>query len=916
MRNHRADGATAPTVTIKVVRGKSASKSREMTGTSLLLGSDLQCDVQMRSIEVAAQHCLISRHDGRVQMRQLDADFPVLVNGKPVEAAELTDGDVLTVGPFELGISICADSANRSCGGDTESSGAAASDASRRRSAGAEILKLTRRISSAAAPTDASTDEQIASQTALAATPKTASGPRVCEDEAAAGTLLSSMTAESVACNRKKRLVEQQASRLRAIRRRVVTQLRDRRQRTDDEARALQSQDAELASRRRLLDREISHWKKVGDTLSRKEIELARREESIAGQERKLAEHDSKLAAKSAKLDSELAALVTRQQAIEKQNEAQLRERNEISKLHEAVLMAKETADAELQQVRQAAAALRREAADVTSRAQTAEKQQSSLHNLARSLEEQRQSLTQRESDLCARAADIEQTQAKQEALAEQNAARQNALAIQEREQREEVSRLERLKSEVDRIAIENAAESESLTRRTEDLLAQSQAVMERIRTEQESLVRQRNELANVIERKEKEFAEKCKDLERQRELIQVLADQCNRKAVALDRETKRLQERSENLARSEESLRESERQWRLQADNGSEQLLRRGQELTVTQQHLANQVSVHKGNVQRLRQVARKLAEQRKGATKAALHSGHGKRDNVSPAVDPAHVAPEWQLDAGTIVHVIHAGAVATTYRISIAGQSTPMALRLLAPDWCRDELLRRSFEIAVASLCSFRHPQIVSVHAFARTFDRYGMVMDFIDGESLANLAGTTLPGSALLPLCHQAVSAVAAAQRAGYMHRNLRPSQLLVDRAGILRLIGIGEPEWLRNAYRCELGRRLAAYLAPEDRSGDEQVDARADLYSVGRVFQILSRNRPADDRTEPAVLESFQSLLDQMTAATPAQRCRSLAEIHDRLDELVQKSGHVRFDWSELGMKNDPSATIGVHSGQAA
>ena len=95
-----------PQVTIHVVRGKASTSSREMKGRSLLVGSGPQCDIQMRSPDVAPKHALITRGPEGVVIRQLDTDRPLFVNGTQVTESLISHGDSIKVGPFELSVSI------------------------------------------------------------------------------------------------------------------------------------------------------------------------------------------------------------------------------------------------------------------------------------------------------------------------------------------------------------------------------------------------------------------------------------------------------------------------------------------------------------------------------------------------------------------------------------------------------------------------------------------------------------------------------------------------------------------------------------------------------------------------------------------------------------------------------------------
>ncbi len=97
-----------PGVVVHLLRGRASRQAQPMLGANLLVGADAQCDIQMRSPEVAPKHCLLTRRDGRLLATRLEAQHPVLRNGVALIEEELADGDELTIGPFALRVSFSA----------------------------------------------------------------------------------------------------------------------------------------------------------------------------------------------------------------------------------------------------------------------------------------------------------------------------------------------------------------------------------------------------------------------------------------------------------------------------------------------------------------------------------------------------------------------------------------------------------------------------------------------------------------------------------------------------------------------------------------------------------------------------------------------------------------------------------------
>ncbi|MGL5094635.1 MAG: protein kinase domain-containing protein, partial [Planctomycetia bacterium] len=253
-----------------------------------------------------------------------------------------------------------------------------------------------------------------------------------------------------------------------------------------------------------------------------------------------------------------------------------------------------------------------------------------------------------------------------------------------------------------------------------------------------------------------------------------------------------------------------------------------------------------------------------------------------------------ELHLPPAVVLDVLHQGTTATTYRVRLPEDSEPSVLRLLSARWCRDEQMRRGYEIAVRPLTGFRHPNAASLDRLFSARDRYGVVMEWIDGASLADLSLYGPPVKALVRYAQQAVAAVVAAQRAGFLHRSLRPSRLMVNRRGQLKVLGFGEPAWLVKIHRCEKGKAAAAYAAPEEAALENRVDVRADLYTIGVVFRELAAKLPSSD----PIPAEFAAWLRRLTEVDPAKRCRSAGEVAAEFEQLARLPGLQGDPWPEL------------------
>ncbi|MFO0946145.1 MAG: protein kinase [Planctomycetota bacterium] len=264
-------------------------------------------------------------------------------------------------------------------------------------------------------------------------------------------------------------------------------------------------------------------------------------------------------------------------------------------------------------------------------------------------------------------------------------------------------------------------------------------------------------------------------------------------------------------------------------------------------------------------------------------------------------------KVGPATILDVVHEGTVSTIYRALTPKHPEPVAIRMYASRWCRDPMMQTSLELAIRPLSAFRHPHVVSTHEVLADGDRRGVVAEYVDGVSLADLALFSCPPRAVVRFCQQAISAVMAARRAGFTHHNLRPSRILVTRNGSVKISGYGEPLWLSKIHRCESGRAYAIYVAPEELRAGLPIDVRSDLYSLGQIFlELASGGMPrlnGDDLLPAGYPVGFSQLLARLIAENPEDRCNSVDDLDEAMRRIVADPTMDGEPWPELPMVFD-------------
>ena len=212
------------------------------------------------------------------------------------------------------------------------------------------------------------------------------------------------------------------------------------------------------------------------------------------------------------------------------------------------------------------------------------------------------------------------------------------------------------------------------------------------------------------------------------------------------------------------------------------------------------------------------------------------------------APLGPGRRVGRWTIQRALGAGGMGQVFLAKDEQLQREVALKLLtgpiAPQ--RRERFRR--EVTAATLA--RHPSLVAVHEAGEVGGTPFLVMDLVEGEPLDRvLARGPLAPREAARVARELAGALAALHAAGVLHRDVKPSNVLLEPDGRPRLVDLGVAH-LRDAERLTRTGALVGtpvYMAPELFGGAE-ADERADVYGVGTVlYEALTGEPPAESAT---------------------------------------------------------------------
>jgi serine/threonine-protein kinase len=213
-------------------------------------------------------------------------------------------------------------------------------------------------------------------------------------------------------------------------------------------------------------------------------------------------------------------------------------------------------------------------------------------------------------------------------------------------------------------------------------------------------------------------------------------------------------------------------------------------------------------------------------------------------------------------------------------------VVVKVLSPELAQGISVER-FEREIQTVAALQHANIVPVHTAGDTNGLPFYTMPFVDGESLrARLGRGPLAVTDVIGILRDVSKALAYAHQRGVVHRDIKPDNVLISGGvavvtdfGIAKAISASRTS-LGGATLTQIGTSIGtpAYMAPEQAAGDPQIDARADIYSLGAMaYELLSGQVVFADRTAQRMLAAHMSEAPRPIAELRADVPAPLADL---------------------------------------
>ena len=255
-------------------------------------------------------------------------------------------------------------------------------------------------------------------------------------------------------------------------------------------------------------------------------------------------------------------------------------------------------------------------------------------------------------------------------------------------------------------------------------------------------------------------------------------------------------------------------------------------------------------------------------------------------------------------ILELLGAGGMGAVYKARQPQLDRFVALKLMRAELSRDPAFAERFAREARALAKLNHPNIVSVFDSGQSGGFCHITMEFVDGTNLRSVmrAGKMTPREAL-GIVPKICDALQFAHDEGIVHRDIKPENILLDTRGrvkiadfgLAKLVGKDAADFSLTATGMTLG--TPRYMAPEQFDKPQEVDHRADIYSLGiTLFYLLTATRPFDGQTAYAIIlahannalprpadigvplpANVEALIRRMTAKLPVNRYPDYASL---------------------------------------
>ncbi len=248
-------------------------------------------------------------------------------------------------------------------------------------------------------------------------------------------------------------------------------------------------------------------------------------------------------------------------------------------------------------------------------------------------------------------------------------------------------------------------------------------------------------------------------------------------------------------------------------------------------------------------------------------------------------------------IVQVLGAGGMGQVFKVRNVLSDRIEAMKVLLPNLEGDPGLADRFLNEIKVQATLEHPNIAKLHTAMRIGNQLVMVMEFVDGTSLAQvLQRGPLPPSTAAAYASEVLDALGYAHARGVIHRDIKPANIMLTSGGEIKLMDFGIARVQADRHLTKTGSTVGSlsYMSPEQINGGDP-DGRSDLYSLGvTMYEMVTGRRPFVGDSDFKIMSGHL----QQAPTAPIEVIPGIpAALSDIILMAMEKDPAVRFQSAE-------------------
>lgn len=235
--------------------------------------------------------------------------------------------------------------------------------------------------------------------------------------------------------------------------------------------------------------------------------------------------------------------------------------------------------------------------------------------------------------------------------------------------------------------------------------------------------------------------------------------------------------------------------------------------------------------------------------------------------------------------ISLLGKGGMGVVYKAQDIKLERYVAIKILSSHLIDSPRLIERFKVEAKNQAKLSHPNIVTVYGFIEYKNLLGIVMEYVEGESLDKIVykNKRLNLNDSVYILKQVLSGIGYAHSRGFIHRDIKPSNIIINTEGVAKIMDFGISKSLFQTSFTKTGAKIGTiyYMSPEQIRG-QQVTHHSDIYSLGcTFFEMLNGDPPYDSDSEYEVMEGHLK-------KEPVKLAKKFPELPEIVDEVIRIS----------------------------